>query len=115
MLVAWVLAQAAVATAPAAAPTTLQAQFEQATASLIAKQWDAASTGFHAIEARPGASPRTRSIAGMREGDALFHLNRPEAADTLRKALALAPAGDPSLDDDRAQGFRRPDRNYRFV
>ncbi|HWI85619.1 MAG TPA: hypothetical protein VNT42_04755, partial [Sphingomonas sp.] len=98
MLVAWVLAQAAVA--PAA--TGLQAQFEQATAALVGEKWQDALAGFKAIEARPGISDRTRSIVLLREASALRHLGQDEEAlELYRRGLALAPKGDASLNDDR--------------
>jgi tetratricopeptide (TPR) repeat protein len=108
ILVAWLLAQAAVPAVPASQlkpATTLQAQFEQATAALLAKQWDAALTDFRAIEARPQLSQRTRSIVAMREGQALDRLERPEAADTIRKGLSLAASDDVTLRDDRLSSY----------
>jgi hypothetical protein len=115
MFVAWLLAEAA--TANASSPT-LQQQFEQATAALLAKQWDAALTEFRAVEVRPGLSPRTRSVIAMREGQALFRLDRQESADMLRKGLALAPPKDATLKDDRLDalltlgGIERGDFDY---
>jgi len=105
MLAAWMLAQA-VAGAPGPAPRpTLQAQFEQASAALADKKWEEALAGFRAIEARPGVSQRTLSIATLREGQALFQLDREEAAETLRRGLELAPKNDPSFADDRADAL----------
>lgn len=100
MFVGWMLAAAA---APTTAPP-LQAQFEQATAALLASQWATAADGFHAIGERSGLSPRTRSIVAMREGQALFHLDRDNAAAMLQKGLDLAPS-DPALKDDRVDAL----------
>jgi len=107
MLVAWMLAQVAAAGTPAtpAATPTLQAQFEQASAALADKKWEEALAGFRAIEARPGVSKRTLSIAALREGQALFQLDRAEAAEALRRGLELAPSNDPSFADDRADAL----------
>lgn len=116
MIVAWALMQATAA--PAAAPITLQAQFELATAAFVAQQWEPALAGFRAIQARPGVSARTRGVAMLREGQALNHLSRPEAADVLRKGLALLPDSDNSLNDDRVDalltlgGIERGDFDY---
>jgi hypothetical protein len=122
MLVAWLLAQAAVAATPAtittAPPTTLQGQFEQATAALTAEKWSEALSDFQAIKARPGLSARTRGVIAIREGAALYRLGRPEAATTLREGLALIPTGDSSLTDDRVDallalgGAERSDFDY---
>ncbi|WP_420137078.1 hypothetical protein [Sphingomonas sp.] len=105
MVVAWLLAQAAAAAMPAPAPASLQAQFEQASAALVAKQYDAALAGFRAIEARPGLGLRTRGVVTLREGIALYRLGRPEAAETLRKGLALVPSNDKNLTDDRVDAL----------
>jgi hypothetical protein len=104
-MMAWMLAQAAAGAPATPAAPTLQAQFEQATAALTAHQWDAALAGFRAIEERPGISQRTRGIVTLREGQALFQLGRPEAAETLRRGLALAPGNDPTFADDRADAL----------
>ena len=57
MLVAWMLATAA--TPVSAGPLTLQAQFDQATAALVAGKWSDAAAGFHALGERSGVSQRT--------------------------------------------------------
>jgi tetratricopeptide (TPR) repeat protein len=84
---------------------TVQAQFEQASAALAARQWDSAAAGFREIDGRPKLSPRTRGVVRMREGIALYHLGRDEAAETLREGLKLAPAADRELGDDRAEAL----------
>ena len=104
MFVAWMLAQAVGAPQPGAAPT-LQAQFEQASAALSAHQWETAAAGFHAIEVQPKLGQRTRGVVALREGQALFHLGRGEAAEMLRKGLALTPERDPELLDERVDAL----------
>jgi len=99
IFVAWALSAAA---APAAAPTSLQAQFEQASAALVGEKWEDALAGFKAIEALPGISNRTRGVVTLREATALRHLGRDEEArDLFRRGLAMVPANDPALTDDR--------------
>ena len=100
MLVAWMLATAAVP--GSAGPLTPQAQFDQATAALVAGKWSDAAAGFHALGERSGVTQRTRAIAAMREGGALAHLDRGEAESVLHRGLELASPNDPDLRDDRA-------------
>ena len=106
ILMAWMLAQAATAAPATTSASTLQAQFEQATAALTSEKWDEALAGFRAIEARPGVGARTRGVALLRQGFALGHLYRDEEArDAYRRGLALAPKSDASLADDRLEAL----------
>ena len=115
MFVAWMLAQAAAAPAQ----PSLQTRFEEATAALMTEKWADALSGFQAIEADPGISPRTRGVVLLREGDALWHLQRDEEAhDAYRQGLALVPKTDPALREDRRTallsvgGIERGNYNY---
>ena len=91
--------------APTSAPT-VQSQFEEATAAMVAQQWEPAAAKFHVIGERTDISQRTRSIVAMREGQALYHLKREDEATALmRKGLALASSTDPALREDRADSL----------
>lgn len=90
----------------AVAAPTLQARFEEASAALTAQQWQSAADKFNVIGETPGLSPRTKGVVAMREGQALFHLDREEeAAALLRKGLTQTPSDDPTLKDDRVDAL----------
>jgi len=92
------------ATAAAQAPTTVQQEFDAASAVFDAGNWAEAARLYEALEARV-RSARNRAITRVRRGASLAELGRrDEAVAILEDALPSLPAGDPSLDGDRFAG-----------
>ncbi|MBC3940579.1 hypothetical protein [Sphingomonas albertensis] len=103
----------AVATVQMAAPVTAQApgttvqQDFDAAAALDAKgDRPAALAAWEKLEARTKPGSRSRGIALIRKSAALFKLDRSDDAVTAARAgLALLPATDPTLAEDRWRAF----------
>jgi hypothetical protein len=89
------------------APRTMQQDYDAATALDAGKDHGAALAAWAALEARAKPGSRTRAIAIVRKGGALFRLARyDEAADAVRAGVAGLPATDPTLVEDRSIAFR---------
>jgi hypothetical protein len=89
------------------APRTMQQDYDAATALDAGKDHDAALAAWTALEARAKSGSRTRAIALVRKGGALFRLARyDEAAEAATTGLASLPTADASLDEDRAVAHR---------
>jgi outer membrane biosynthesis protein TonB len=103
----------AVATVQVAAPVTAQAptttvqQDFDAAAALDAKgDRPAALAAWEKLEARTKLGSRSRGIALIRKSAALFKLDRSDDAVTAARAgLALLPATDPTLAEDRWRAY----------
>lgn len=103
----FLLAVAMAAAAPAAAQSTVQQQFDAASAALESGKWSEALAIYEILEARlgNGKSPRSLAIVRVRKGEALAELGRDEEARAaLRQGLPALPAADPSLREDRLLG-----------
>lgn len=89
-------------TTTAFAQATVQQDYEAATALDEKGDHAAALEAWRRFEQRPGITARTRAIAKVRQGAALFQLSRPdEAAAVTRAGLAELPPEDPTLAMDR--------------
>lgn len=87
-------------TAPAR--TSVQQDFEAATALDDKKDHAGALAKWEALEARTAKNPRSLALVRVRKGIALFALDRKdEAVAATRAGLAQLPAGDASLREDR--------------
>ncbi len=97
------MAAPAIAQAPA---TTVQQDFDAATA-LDAKGDKVAALGaWEKLEARTKPGSRSRGIALIRKSAALFKLDRSDDAVTAaRTGLAVLPATDPTLAEDRWRAY----------
>ncbi|KQO13343.1 hypothetical protein [Sphingomonas sp. Leaf242] len=91
---------------PPQSTTTVQQDFDAATA-LDAKPDRAASlAAWEKLEARTKAGSRSRGIVLVRKAPTLFALNRAdESVKAARAGLALLPADDASLAEDRTRAF----------
>jgi len=85
---------------------TIQQAFEDATALYAGGKFADAVTAWEKLEPRVANRPRNLAIVRLRKGLALFQLDRrDEAAASTRAALAMLPASDATLRDDRLQGY----------
>jgi hypothetical protein len=93
-------------TPPPPQTTTVQQDFDAA-AVLDAKPDRAASlAAWEKLEARTKPGSRSRGIVLVRKAPTLFALNRAdESVKAARAGLALLPAGDASLAEDRTRAF----------
>ena len=102
MAIAAASVQSAAQTPAATTSTTLQQDFDAATAFDTKGDTAAALTAWQKLEARTKPASRSRGIALIRKSAALFKLDRSDDAVTAARAgLALLPASDPSLAEDR--------------
>jgi len=106
VMAAVMLAEAVPSAAPVSATaqpkTTLQQDFDAATALTFAgKDWAAALAAWEALERR-AKSPRVLGVVRARKSFVLMRLSRvEEAASAASLALETMPAGDSSLTEDR--------------
>ena len=91
------------ASPPAAAPAkSMQQQYDAATALDSGQDSAAALAAWDRIIAQVKPGSRTWAIAMVRKGGAKFRMGQiDEAAATIRAGLAVLPASDPSLAEDR--------------
>lgn len=98
---------ASAALCPASAqqqPSTAQQLFDAAAALEAKADWAGARAGWERLEQAAGRNKRTRAVARLRKGNALYQLGELDAAVTaLRASLADLPAIDPTLRADRHQ------------
>ncbi len=88
------------------ASTTVQQDFEAAAALDAAPDRAAALAAWERLEARTKAGSRNRGIVLVRKAPVLFSLKRSdESVRAARAGLALLPAGDASLAEDRTRAF----------
>ncbi|PAX09628.1 hypothetical protein [Sphingomonas lenta] len=81
-----------------------QQLFDAAAAHEAKKDWAGAAAAWERLERAAGNNKRTRAIAGVRKGNALYNLDQDDAAvAALRSSLAGLPTGDPTLREDRYQ------------
>lgn len=105
MFALWLLAQIS---GPAPASESIQQQFDSANAALQRGDAAAALAGFDAIGQRPTLSIRTRALAKLRAGIALYELRRIEESErSLREGLAGTPTDDASLTQFRIAAMDR--------
>lgn len=96
---------AAVAQQPAA--TTVQQDFDRATALSNGPDKPAALAAWQALERRVADNKRNVGIVLVRESDVLFDLDhKDQAIAAAREGLADLPAADRTLDDDRYEAYR---------
>ena len=82
--------------------STVQQQFEAATAASAGSDKAAALAAWTALEPRVAGNRRSRAIVQIRKSKVLLALNRKdEAAAAARAGLAALPASDASLTEDR--------------
>ncbi|WP_156363859.1 hypothetical protein [Sphingomonas sp. Leaf357] len=99
------IAVAAPTLAQQAARTTVQQEFDAATALQDKRDFVAALAAWTALEGRV-KNPRTRALVLARKSGALLSLDRKdEAAAAARASLAGLPAGDASVQEDRFNAF----------
>jgi hypothetical protein len=92
------------ASAFAQQPSTIQAEFDAATALDAKDDRAGALAAWERVEARPKISKRTRAVVRARKARALFALGRTdEAIVAARAGLADMPTTDPTLIEDRFQ------------
>ncbi|MEG3166017.1 hypothetical protein U1701_15575 [Sphingomonas sp. PB2P19] len=92
--------------AAAAQVPTLQQDFEAAAALDAKGDKAAALAAWEKLEARTKPGSRSRGIALVRKSRALFALQRSDdAVQAARAGLALLPASDPSLAEDRWRAY----------
>lgn len=86
--------------------TTVQQDFDAATALDTAGDKPAALAAWEALETRTKPGSRSRGIALIRKSAALFKLDRSDdAVAAARAGLALLPASDPTLAEDRWRAY----------
>ena len=103
-ITAALLASGAAAQQPA---RTMQQDYDAATALDAGKDHAATLAAWQALETRARAGSRTRAIALVRKGGALFRLGRyDEAQAAVRAGVAGLPPTDPTLAEDRLTAQR---------
>jgi len=103
-----VLAAAGLAVAAPAqqAQTTVQQDFDAATALYLKGDYVGALAAWNALDRRAGGNHRTHAVIMVRKGAALMGLKRlDEAADAIRAGLSGLPTNDASLTEDRYQAL----------
>lgn len=91
---------------PPAPPVRQGAQqlFDAAAALEAKKDWAGAAAAWERLERAAGNNKRTRAIAGVRKGNALYNLDQDDAAvGALRASLSGLPTDDQTLREDRYQ------------
>ena len=106
MAVAVATVQVAVPVTAQAPATTVQQDFDAAAALDAKGDRPAALAAWEKLEARTKPGSRSRGIALIRKSAALFKLDRSDDAVTAARAgLALLPATDPTLAEDRWRAY----------
>jgi hypothetical protein len=103
-MLAAIASMASAATAQQA--TSVQQDFEAATALHDRSDFAGALARWQALEARTAKNPRSRALVEVRKGQTLLALDRKdEAVASTRLGLAGLPVGDASLKGDRFAAF----------
>ena len=104
--IAWIGVAIAAAAPAQQAQTSVQQDFDAATALYVKGDFPAALAAWDALAKRVTESRRTQAIIQVRRGDLLLVMKRfDEAAESLREGLSGLPTNDASLTEDRYEAL----------